>query len=63
MPFYHCGSCEEGAREEGALENAEEGALHLATHVYILALSLLLQKNAFLSPSDCSTGLKCFLST
>ena len=41
--------------EEGAQEDAEEGALHLATHVFIPALSLLLDDNTF-SLSECSTS-------
>ena len=35
--------CKEGAGEEGAVELMEEGTQHLATHVYILAIFLLLQ--------------------
>ena len=38
--------------EESAQELTEEGTQHLATHVFILALSLLLQYNTF-SSSDC----------
>ena len=45
-----CQICKEGAWEEGAEEDTKEGTQHLATHVFILALSLLLQLMAFLSP-------------
>ena len=38
--------------EEGAQEDAEEGTQHLATHVFILAHSLLYNL-CFLNPSDC----------
>ena len=41
-PCRECYICEEGATEEDAQEDVEEGALHLATHVFVLALSLLL---------------------
>ena len=41
------GECEENAMEENAQELSGEGAQHLATHVFILALSLLLQLITF----------------
>ena len=50
--------CEEGAMEEGAQEDAEEGTQHLATHVFILAHSLLYNL-CFLNPSDCLINSSC----
>ena len=44
--------------EEGAQEDAEEGTQHLATHVFILAHSLLYNL-CFFNPSDCLILIYC----